>query len=181
MPRPRMALPQRAAHVLGSTTGRLSSPGGRRSWGRGRGMLVCRSSCVRTWGTAFSCQQPSTMRRDPLHITHSGMTVQVAAAIQPTRACARVVACLSGSQTRATAATPGSGGTKICTNQVQTPCDVVLTGADHGLSACIADHLVVPDCVIPGIKHHAPRAVRPGSRHRAAPPCVDDVDAVVTS
>ena len=72
MPRPRMALPRCASHVLGSSTRRRSSPGGRRSWGRGRGMPVCRSSCVHTWGTPFSCLQLSTMRRDPLHITHSG-------------------------------------------------------------------------------------------------------------
>ena len=72
MPHPRMALPRRAAHTLGSPTGRRSSPGGRRSWGRGRGRPVCRSSCVRTWGTPFSCLQPSTMSRDPLHITHTG-------------------------------------------------------------------------------------------------------------
>ena len=53
-------------------TGRRSSPGGRRSWGRGRGRPVCRSSCARTWGTPFSCLQAYTIRRDPLHITHSG-------------------------------------------------------------------------------------------------------------
>ena len=70
---PCTALPRRAAHVLGSSTGRRSSPGGRRSWGRGRGRPVCRSSYVRTWGTPFSCLQASTIRRDPLHITHAGM------------------------------------------------------------------------------------------------------------
>ena len=64
-----MALPR---HAAGSSTGRRSNPGGRRSWGRDRGRPVCRSSCVRTWGTPFSCLQPSTMRRDPLHITYSG-------------------------------------------------------------------------------------------------------------
>ena len=53
---------------------------------------------------------------------------------------------------------------------IRTSCDVVLAGADHGLSAYIADHLAVLDCVIPDIKHHAPRVVRPGYRHRVAPP-----------
>ena len=57
---PCMALPQRAAHALGSPTDSRSSPGGRRSWGRGRGRPVCRSSRVRTWGTPFSCLQTYT-------------------------------------------------------------------------------------------------------------------------
>ena len=57
------ASPQRAAHALGSHTGRRSSPGGRRNWGRGRGRPVCRSSRVRTWGIPFSCLQTSTKRQ----------------------------------------------------------------------------------------------------------------------
>ncbi len=61
VPRPCMTLPQRAAHVLGSSTGRRSSPGGRRSWGRGRGGPVCRLY-IRTRGTFLSCLQPSTKR-----------------------------------------------------------------------------------------------------------------------
>ena len=95
MPRPRMTLPRRASHVLGFPTGHRSSPGGRRSWDRGRDRPVCRSSCVRTWGTTFSCQQPSTMRRDPLHITHSGRH-GTRGSCHPThsRACARVSTCL---------------------------------------------------------------------------------------
>ena len=48
---PCTALPRRAA---GSSTGRRSSPSGRRSWGRDRGRPVCRSSYVRTWGTFLS-------------------------------------------------------------------------------------------------------------------------------
>ena len=47
---PCTALPRRAAHVLGSSTGRRSSPGGRRSWGRGRGRPVCRSSYASAHG-----------------------------------------------------------------------------------------------------------------------------------
>ena len=66
--------------------GRRSSPGGRRSWGRGRGRPVCRSLHVRTWGTPFSCLQTYTIRQDPLHIIHSGRAVQVAAAIPLMRA-----------------------------------------------------------------------------------------------
>ena len=72
MPRPCMALPRRAAHVLGFPTGRRSSPGGRRSWGRGRDRPVCRSSCVHTWDTPFSSLRTFTIRRDTLHITYSG-------------------------------------------------------------------------------------------------------------
>ena len=53
---------------------------------------------------------------------------------------------------------------------IRTSCDVVLAGADHGLSACIADHLVVLDCVIPGIKHHAARAVRAPDTGTGQPP-----------
>ena len=52
-----------ATHAFGSPTGRRSSPGGRRSWGRGRGRPVCRSSRVRTWDTPFSCLQTSTKRQ----------------------------------------------------------------------------------------------------------------------
>ena len=86
-----MASPRRAA---GSSTGRRSSPGGRRSWGRGRGMPVCRSSYVRTWGTPFSCQQPSTMRRDPLHITHAGRHGACGSGYPAcVRTCARAAAC----------------------------------------------------------------------------------------
>ena len=75
-----------ATHAFGSSTGHRSSPGGRRSWGRGRGRPVCRSSRVRTWGTPFSCLRAYTIRRDPLHITYSGRTVPVAAAISLMRA-----------------------------------------------------------------------------------------------
>ena len=42
----------------------------------------------------------------------------------------------------------------------ESPCDVVPAGADDRPSACITDHLVVLDCVISCIKHHAPRAIR---------------------
>ena len=35
------------------------------------------------------------------------------------RACSKIAICLPGSQTRAAATTPGSGGTKICTNYVR--------------------------------------------------------------
>ena len=49
-------------------------------------------------------------------------TAPAAAAIRPMRACARVSTCLPGSQTRTVATTPRAGGTKICTNYVQTPC-----------------------------------------------------------
>ena len=88
------ALLRRAAHVLGFPTGRRSSPGGRRSWGRGRGRPVCRSSYVRTWGTPFSCQQPSTVRRDPLHITHAGMHGACGSGYPAcVRTCARAAAC----------------------------------------------------------------------------------------
>ena len=91
---PCTALLRRAAHVLGFPTGRRSSPGGRRSWGRGRGMPVCRSSYVRTWGTPFSCQQPSTVRRDPLHITHAGRHGACGSGYPAcVRTCARAAAC----------------------------------------------------------------------------------------
>ena len=43
--------------------------------------------------------------------------------------------------------------------------DVVLAGAYDGPPARVADHLVVLDCVIPSIKHHAPRAVRDIPEH----------------
>ena len=86
MPRPCMTLPWRAEHALGSSTGRRSSPGGRRSWDRGRGRPACRSSRACTWGTPSSCLQAYAIRRDLLHITYSGRTVPVAAAIRPTRA-----------------------------------------------------------------------------------------------
>ena len=86
MLRPCMALPQRAAHALGSSTGRRSSPGGRRSWGRGRGRPVCRSSGIRTWGTLFSCLRPFTMLRIRFILLILADTVPVAAAIRPTRA-----------------------------------------------------------------------------------------------
>ena len=69
---PRMALPQRSTHAFGFSTGRRSSPGGRRSWGRDRGTPVCRSSCARTWGTPYSCLRASAMHRDPPHITYAG-------------------------------------------------------------------------------------------------------------
>ena len=64
MPHPRMALPRRAAHALGSPTGRRSGPGGRRSRGRGRGWPACRSSPVRTRGTSLSWLRPSTRCRE---------------------------------------------------------------------------------------------------------------------
>ena len=87
----RMASPRRAA---GSSTGRRSSPSGRRSWGRGRGMPVCRSSYVRTWGTPFSCLQPSTVRRDPLHITHASRHGTCGSGYPAcVRTCARAAAC----------------------------------------------------------------------------------------
>ena len=110
---PCMALPR---HAAGSSTGRRSSPGGRRSWGRGRDRPVCRSLCARTWGTLFSCLQPSTMRRDPLHITHTGRHGSCGSC-HPAHACscARVATCLPGSRTHAVATTPRSSGTKICT------------------------------------------------------------------
>ena len=122
MPRPRMASPQRAAHVLGSPTGRRSSPGGRRSWGRGRGRPVCRSSRVRTWGTPFSCLQTSTKRQGTASY-YSFWQDGAGGSCHPahTRACAKVAACLRESQTRAAATTPRSGGTKIFTNQVHVP------------------------------------------------------------
>ena len=86
-----MASPRRAA---GSSTGRRSSPGGRRSWGRGRGRPVCRSSGIRTWGTPFSCLQASTIRRDPLHITHAGMHGACGSGYPAcVRTCARAAAC----------------------------------------------------------------------------------------
>ena len=91
---PCTALPRRAAHALGSSTGRRSSPSGRRSWGRGRGMPVCRSSGIRTWGTPFSCQQPSTMLRDPLHITHASRHGACGSGYPAcVRTCARAAAC----------------------------------------------------------------------------------------
>ena len=92
---PCMALPRRASHAIGSPTGRRSSPGGRRSWGRGRGRPVCRSLCVHTWGTPFSCLQASTIRRDPFHIAYSGRH-GARGSCHPThaRACARVSTCL---------------------------------------------------------------------------------------
>ena len=67
---------------------------GRRSWGRGRGMPVCRSSGIRTWGTPFSCQQPSTMLRDPLHITHASRHGACGSGYPAcVRTCARAAAC----------------------------------------------------------------------------------------
>ena len=86
MLRPCIALPQRAAHALGSSTGRRSSLDGRRSWGRGRGRPVCRSSGIRTWGTLFSCLRPFTMLRIRFILLILADTVPVATAIQPTRA-----------------------------------------------------------------------------------------------
>ena len=117
MLRPCIALPQRAAHALGSSTGRRSSLDGRRSWGRGRGRPVCRSSGIRTWGTPFSCLRPSTMRRDPLHITHSGRHgARSNGHPAHARACAKVATCLPGSQMHTAATIPRSNGTKIFTN-----------------------------------------------------------------
>ena len=106
---PCTALPRRAAHVLGSSTGRRSSPGGRRSWGRGRGMPVCRSSGIRTWGTPFSCLQASTIRRDPLHITHAGRH-GVCGSGYPAcvRTCARAAACGDRQSNAAKAGKPAS-------------------------------------------------------------------------
>ena len=104
------------AHTLGSSTSRRSSPGGRRSWGRGRGRPVCRSSCVRTWGTLFSCLRSFTMLQDPLHITHTGRHGSCGSCHPAhARSCARVATCLPGSRTHAVATTPRSSGTKICT------------------------------------------------------------------
>ena len=106
MLRLRMASPRRAA---GSSTGRRSSPGGRRSWGRGRGRPVCRSSRVRTWSTPFSCQQPSTMRRDPLHITHAGRHDACGSGYPAcVRTCARAAACrMRGSPVKCSQPVPG--------------------------------------------------------------------------
>ena len=54
--------------------------------------------------------------QDPLHITHSGRHgTRGNGHSAHARACARVAACLSGSQTHAAVTIPRSGGTKICT------------------------------------------------------------------
>ena len=86
MPHPCIALPQRAAHAFGSPTGCRISPGWRCSWGRGRGRPVCRSSRVRTWGTPFSCLQPSIMRGIRFILLILADTVPAATAIRLMRA-----------------------------------------------------------------------------------------------
>ena len=113
---PCTALPRRAAHAIGSPTGRQSSPGRRRGRDRGRGMHVCRSSPVRTWGTSSSWLQPSTTRRDPLHTTHTGRHGSRSSGHPAhARACSKIATCLPGSQMRTVTTTPRSSRTKICT------------------------------------------------------------------
>ena len=61
---------------------------------------------------------PAAIRhaQDPLHITHSGRHgTRGNGHPAHARACAKVAACLSGSQTHAAATILRSGGTKICT------------------------------------------------------------------
>ena len=63
---------------------------GQRSWHACMSIIIC----IRTWGTPFSCQQASTIRRDPLHITHAGRHGACGSGYPAcVRTCARAAAC----------------------------------------------------------------------------------------